>query len=171
LAGNVSTNTSTQSTKERKKKFDILCVNWKGATLLSDSEIAQKSRDSLLLWSGARPTKLRGRRFSQIYSAVLHTNTRENNGNDGVPRPASFIWTAAIQSGRRGARRYQSHQWTQWNVLWWRGGRGLLRGWVAAALLSPPQQITLYLGRIWKYPINQLEECFGGSIVLHMHRI
>jgi hypothetical protein len=23
----------------------------------------------------------------------------------------------------------------------------------------------------WKYPINQQEECFGGSIVLHMHRI
>jgi hypothetical protein len=31
--------------------------------------------------------------------------------------------------------------------------------------------IYIDLGRIWKYPINQQEECFGGSIVLHMHRI
>jgi hypothetical protein len=49
-------------------------------------------------------------------------------GNDGVPTPTSFIWTTAIQSGSRDARRYQSHQWTQGNVLWQRGGRGRLRG-------------------------------------------
>jgi hypothetical protein len=36
--------------------------------------------------------------------------------------------TAAIQSGRRGARRNQSHQWTLGNILWQRGGRGWLRG-------------------------------------------
>jgi hypothetical protein len=41
----------------------------------------------------------------------------------------------------------------------------------AAALLSPPQQFTLYKVGYWKYPINEQEECFGGSIVLHMHRI
>jgi hypothetical protein len=50
------------------------------------------------------------------------------------------------------------------------------RSWVAlglsaAALLSPTQQFTLYKVGYWKYPINQQEECFGGSIVLHMHRI
>jgi hypothetical protein len=44
-------------------------------------------------------------------------------------------------------------------------------GMSAAALLSPPQQFTLYKVGYWKYPINQQDECFGGSIVLHMHRI
>jgi hypothetical protein len=39
----------------------------------------------------------------------------------------------------------------------------------AAALLSPP--FTLYKVGYWKYPINQQEECFGSSIVLHMYRI
>ena len=72
------------------------------------------------------------RRFFWVGACRLefgaHTNTRENNGYDGVPTPASFILTAAIQSGRRGARRYQSHQRTQVNVLWQRGGRGWLRG-------------------------------------------
>jgi CO dehydrogenase/acetyl-CoA synthase epsilon subunit len=46
------------TTKERKKKCDsnhILCsqTNMKGTTMLSDSEMAQKSRDSILLM-GAR---------------------------------------------------------------------------------------------------------------------
>ena len=41
----------------------------------------------------------------------------------------------------------------------------------AAALLSPPQHFTVYKVGYWKYPINQLEECSSGSIVLHMHRI
>jgi hypothetical protein len=37
-------------------------------------------------------------------------------------------WTAAIQSGCRDARRNQSHQRTQENVLWRRGGCGQCRG-------------------------------------------
>jgi hypothetical protein len=41
----------------------------------------------------------------------------------------------------------------------------------AAALLSLTQQFTLYKVGYWKYPINQQEECFGGSIVPYMHRI
>jgi hypothetical protein len=56
-------------------------------------------------------------------------------------------WTAAIQSGGRDARHNQSHQRTQGNVLWWRGGCGQRRGWVAATLLSPPHQYTLCIGR------------------------
>ena len=54
----------------------------------------------------------------------------ENNGDDGDAPPPHSSWTAAIHSGGRGARRYQSHQRTQGNVLWQRGGRGWLRGWV-----------------------------------------
>ena len=61
---------------------------------------------------------------AQIYSAILHTKQRQRWCTD----PASLIMTAAIQSGRRGARRYQSHQRTQGNVLWRRGGRGQRRG-------------------------------------------
>jgi hypothetical protein len=32
---------------------------------------------------------------------------------------------------------------------------------------------AIYTAKVgyWKYPINQQEECFGGSIVLHMYRI
>jgi hypothetical protein len=41
----------------------------------------------------------------------------------------------------------------------------------AATLLSPPQQFTVYKVGYWKCPINQQAGCFGGSIVLHMHRI
>jgi hypothetical protein len=41
----------------------------------------------------------------------------------------------------------------------------------AAALLSLTQQFTLHRVGYWKYPINQQDECFGGSIVLHMHMI
>jgi hypothetical protein len=41
----------------------------------------------------------------------------------------------------------------------------------AAALLSLTQQFTLHKVGYWKYPINQQDECFGGSIVLHMYRI
>jgi len=52
----------------------------------------------------------------------------QNNGNDGERPPPHSSWTAAIQSGRRDARRNQSHQRTQGNVLWQRGGRGRLRG-------------------------------------------
>jgi hypothetical protein len=36
---------------------------------------------------------------------------------------------------------------------------------------TPWGGFTLYLGQIWKYPINQPEECFGGSAVPYMHRI
>jgi hypothetical protein len=91
----------------------------------------------------SKSPKLRGRIFSQIYSAVLHTNTRENNGNDGVPTPASFIWTTAIQSGSRDARRYQSHQRTQGNVLWQRGGRGRLRGWCGRFVVAATATYTV----------------------------
>ena len=31
--------------------------------------------------------------------------------------------------------------------------------------------ITVYKVGYWIYPINQPDECFGGSIVPHMHRI
>jgi hypothetical protein len=41
----------------------------------------------------------------------------------------------------------------------------------AAALLLPMQQFTVFKVRYWKYPINQQEECFGGSIVPYMHMI
>ena len=44
-------------------------------------------------------------------------------------------------------------------------------GMSAAALLSLTQQFTVYKVGYWKYPINQQEECFGGSIVPYMHRI
>ena len=47
---------------------------------------------------------------------------------------------------------------------------GAAPGMSAAALLSPPQQLTLCKVGYWKYPINQQEECFGGSIVPYMHR-
>jgi hypothetical protein len=52
----------------------------------------------------------------------------ENIGNHGERPPPHSSWAAAIHSGGRGARRYQSHQHTQGNVLWPRGGRGRLRG-------------------------------------------
>ena len=61
---------------------------------------------------------------AQIYSAILHTKQRPRWCTD----PASFLLTAAIQSGSRGARRYLSHHWTQGNVLWQRGGRGASPG-------------------------------------------
>ena len=48
---------------------------------------------------------------------------------------------------------------------------GAAPGMSAAALLSLTQQFTLYKVGYWKYPINQQEECFGGSIVPYMHRI
>ena len=57
------------------------------------------------------------------------------------------------------------------------GGRSVAarRSWMApgmsaAALLSLTQQFTVYKVGYWKYPINQQEECFGGSIVPYMHR-
>jgi hypothetical protein len=66
--------------------------------------------------------------FRDAGTFLAHANTRENNGNNGErPLPHSS-WTTAIQSGSRDARRYQSHQRTQGNVLWQRGGRGRLRG-------------------------------------------
>jgi hypothetical protein len=32
---------------------------------------------------------------------------------------------------------------------------------------------TIYCVKVgyWIYPINQPDECFGGSVVIHMHRI
>ena len=50
------------------------------------------------------------------------------------------------------------------------------RSWAAPGLSSgrfvvAAAAIYIDLGRIWKYPINQQEECFGGSFVLHMHQI
>ena len=56
-------------------------------------------------------------------------------------------------------------------VLWRRCGCGRRRSWVEAALRQPPLQFTVYLGRIWKYPINQREECSRGSVVPYLHRI
>jgi hypothetical protein len=61
---------------------------------------------------------------------LAHANTSGKQANNGEPLPTSFIWTAAIQSGHRSARRNLSHQRTQGNVLWQRGGRGRLWGWV-----------------------------------------
>jgi hypothetical protein len=60
---------------------------------------------------------------AQIYSDSPHKTT--NDGERPLPHSS---WTAAIQSGSRDARRYQSHQRTQGHVLWQRGGRGQLQG-------------------------------------------
>ena len=57
-------------------------------------------------------------------------------------------------------------------LVWWRrGGRWRLGGLVAVALLSWHRVSALYEVGYWKYPVNQPDECFRGSIVLHMHRI
>jgi len=57
-------------------------------------------------------------------------------------------------------------------LVWWRrGGRGRLGGWVAVALLSPARVFALYGVEYWKYPLNQPDECFRGSVEPHMHRI
>ena len=50
------------------------------------------------------------------------------------------------------------------------------RSWAARGLSSGRFAVghrvfTLYLGRIWKYPFNQPDECFRGSVEPHMHRI
>ena len=59
---------------------------------------------------------------------MAQSNTSGKQRQHGVPTTASFIMTAAIQSGSRDARRNLSHQRTQGDVLWQRGGRGWLRG-------------------------------------------
>jgi hypothetical protein len=52
----------------------------------------------------------------------------ENKATMANVCPPNSSWTAAIQSGRRNARRNQSHQRTQGNVLWQHGGCGQLWG-------------------------------------------
>ena len=51
-----------------------------------------------------------------------------------------------------------------------RGSRGRLGGRVAVALLSPAHVFALYGVEYWKYPVNQPDECFRGSVEPHMHR-
>jgi hypothetical protein len=66
--------------------------------------------------------------FRNAGTFMAQSNTRGKQRQHGErPLPHSS-WTTAIQSGSRDARRYQSHQRTQGNVLWQRGGRGRLRG-------------------------------------------
>ena len=69
-----------------------------------------------------------------FFGAVTQTQDKTTATMAYRPPPHSS-WTDAVQSCLRDARRNQSHQRTQWNVLWQRGGRGRRRGWVAAALL------------------------------------
>jgi hypothetical protein len=65
-------------------------------------------------------------------------------------------WTAAIQSSRRDARRnpISSADSGERSVAarWLWAAPGLSSGCFASAAA---QQFTLYIGRIWKYPINQ----------------
>jgi hypothetical protein len=69
-----------------------------------------------------------------FFGALTQTQDKTTATMAYHPPPHSS-WTDAVQSCLRDARRNQSHQRTQWNVLWQRGGRGWRRGWVAAALL------------------------------------
>jgi hypothetical protein len=62
---------------------------------------------------------------AKIYSAISQDKTTATVVTVLLPHSS---WTAAIQSSHRNARRNQSHQRTQGNVLWQRGGRGRLRG-------------------------------------------
>ena len=108
---------------------------------------------------GASPLK--------IYSAISHTKQRQRwrtsarvfimDGRhpERPPRRAAQPISSA-DSGERSVAARRS-----WAAPGLSSGRFV----VAAAA------IYIDLGRIWKYPINQQEECFGGSVVLHMHRI
>jgi hypothetical protein len=102
---------------------------------------------------------------------LVHSNKSGKQANDGVPTSASFIMDGRHPEPppRRAAHSISSADSGERSVA-------ARRSWVApgmsaAALLLLPQQFTLYKVGYWKYPINQQEECFGGSIVLHMHRI
>jgi hypothetical protein len=95
---------------------------------------------------------------------LAHSNTSGKQANDGVPTPASFI-----MDGRHPERRPRRAAQPISSADSGERSEAAQRPW--AALLSPPQQFTLYKVGYWKYPINQQEECFGCSIVLHMHRI
>jgi hypothetical protein len=64
---------------------------------------------------------------THFFGALSQTQA-ENKPTMVYRRLPHSSWTAAIQSGRRDARRNQSHQRTQWNVLWQRGGQGRRRG-------------------------------------------
>ena len=128
--------------------------------MLSDSEIAQKSRDSMLLIGarvrgnifGAHKHKRKQRQRWCTDACLIHMDGRHP---EWPPRRAALPISSADSGGRSMAAR---RSW-------------VAPGMSAAALLSLTQQFTLYKVGYWKYPINQQEECFGGSIVLHMHRI
>ena len=92
-------------------------------------------------------------------------------GNDGDAPPPPFIMDGRHPEWlpRRAALPISSVDSVERSVA-------ARRSWAAPGLsggrfVVAAASITLHLGRIWKYPINQQEECFGGSIVLHMHRI
>ena len=104
---------------------------------------------------------------AQIYSAILHTKQRQRWCTD----PASLIMNGRHPEWppRRAALPISSLDSGQRSVAARRSGAA--PGMSAAALLSLTQQFTVYKVGYWKYPINQQEECFGGSIVPYMHRI
>ena len=108
-----------------------------------------------------------GRLPLKIYSAILHTKQRQRWQTSA----ASFIMDGRHpeRPPRRAAQPISSADSGERSVAarqsWAAPGLSSGRFVVAAAA------IYIDLGRIWKYPINQQEECFGGSVVLHMHRI
>ena len=108
---------------------------------------------------GASPLK--------IYSAISHTKQRQRWRTSA----ASFIMDGRHpeRPPRRAAQPISSADSGERSVA-------ARRSWAAPGLSSgrfvvAAAAIYIDLGRIWKYPINQQEECFGGSVVLHMHRI
>jgi hypothetical protein len=82
--------------------------------------------------------------------------------------PASFIYERPPFRAAAAARRNQHYRQT-----WWDGIVAVRRSWAAPGLCSGRFGVaaTAIYSRIWKYPINQLEECSRGSVVAHMHRI
>jgi len=100
----------------------------------------------------------------------------ESNGQklhtpQGKRQPWSHRPTASFIYERPPFRAAAATQPTFGLVLWRRGGRRRLGGWVAVALLSSHRVFALYEVGEWEYPFNQLDECFRGSVEPHMHRI
>ena len=89
------------------------------------------------------------------------------------PLPPFIMDSRQIQSGRRdaSAQPISSADSGERSVAQ-RGGHGRQPGLSSGRFVVADAAIYCVQGWILDiYPINQQDECFGGSIVLHMHRI
>jgi hypothetical protein len=143
-------------------------VSFSPRSLCGKSVPREKAQKKSFLWT---PPGTRMNGFRDAPDFLAHTNTSGKQRQPWRTSAASFIMDGRHpqRRPRRAALPISSADSGERSVAarWsW-----VAPGMSAAALLSLTQQFTLCKVRYWRYPINQQEECFGGSIVLHMHRI